>query len=165
MFGSASGSSMSDPGPPGNRPASPRRKPEPATAGFTLVELLVVLVILGLLAGLAGPRVLGVLGQSRQQAARIQLEQLAAALDLYALDFGRFPPQVPGLEALVAPPGGKTAGRAGYLNRSTVPADPWGYPYHYRLAPDRQGGYELFSLGADGRDGGDGENRDVRLSR
>ncbi len=102
------------------------------SGGFTLVELLVVLVILGLVMGLAGPRVLGYLGSSREKAARLQVEAFSAALDLYYLDFGRYPTSNEGLAALVTRPAGADRWAGPYLKQSTLPADPWGRPYEYR---------------------------------
>ena len=129
-------------------------------AGFTLIELLVVLVILGLLAGLVGPRVLSYLGSSRTKTAHLQIEQLAAALDLYRLDTGTYPSTEQGLRALVAPPPGDTGWHGPYLKKGDVPVDPWGHPYHYRQ-PGQHGEYDLYSLGSDNQEGGEGEAQDV----
>jgi general secretion pathway protein G len=129
--------------------------------GFTLIEVLVVLVILGLLAGLVGPAVLRYLGGSRQDAARLQAEQLGAALDLYRLDIGRYPTTEQGLNALVEAPSGVRNWSGPYLAKGEVPADPWGNAFGYRT-PGKQAGYDLWSLGADGREGGDGEDADVK---
>jgi general secretion pathway protein G len=136
------------------RPAAPRRR------GFTLIELLVVLVILGLLAGLVGPRVVGYLGSARSDTARTQVEQLSSALELYFLDIGRYPTTEMGLDALVKPPSSNDRWRGPYLNKKDVPLDPWGKPYHYRFLPQGQT-YQLYTLGADNAEGGDGENADV----
>lgn len=134
-----------------------------AEAGFTLVELLVVLVILALLAALVGPRVLGYLGQSRVKTARIQISAYQTALELYHLDLGRYPAQAEGLEALSTRPTGGAAGAEAwngpYLTKS-VAADPWGNPYRYETTPDGAG-YRLSSLGADGKEGGEGDNADI----
>ncbi|HEB94881.1 MAG TPA: type II secretion system protein GspG [Sedimenticola thiotaurini] len=129
--------------------------------GFTLIELLVVLVILGLLAGLVGPRVVGYLSRGKADTARLQVEQIAAALDLYLLDMGRYPSQREGLAALVEPPEGAGNWRGPYLRKRKLPVDPWGREYHYRY-PGKEGDYDLFSLGADDTEGGEGENADIR---
>ncbi|MFZ5465919.1 MAG: type II secretion system major pseudopilin GspG [Pseudomonadota bacterium] len=129
-------------------------------AGFTLIELLVVLVILGLLAGLVGPQVLKYVGRSKTDAARLQVEQLGASLDLFLLDIGRYPSTDEGLAALVSAPSGARNWNGPYLKKSLVPKDPWGNDYHYR-APGEHGSYDLFSLGADNRTGGSGEDTDV----
>ncbi|HYH17483.1 MAG TPA: type II secretion system major pseudopilin GspG [Azospirillum sp.] len=131
-------------------------------AGFTLIELLVVLVILGLLAGMVGPQVLGYVGSSKSKAARVQIEQIAAALDLYRLDVGRYPTSQQGLKALVEAPGGVKGWSGPYLAKGGVPADPWGNPYTYK-APGRARPFDITSLGRDGREGGDGEDADIGL--
>lgn len=128
--------------------------------GFTLVELLVVLVILGLLAGLVGPRLMKYVGSSRVETARLQVNDLGAALDLYHLEVGRYPSTEEGLRALVEAPGGETRWAGPYLRKRSVPADPWGNPYRYR-APGENAPYELRSYGADGEPGGSGENADI----
>lgn len=129
--------------------------------GFTLIELLVVLVILGLLAGMVGPQVMKYLGSSKSQAARLQIEELSAALDLYRLEVGRYPSSEEGLVALVqAPTGLEAAWHGPYLKKRVVPKDPWGFDYHYQY-PGQQGVFDLFSLGADNAAGGEGEERDI----
>lgn len=129
-------------------------------AGFTLIELLVVLVILGLLAGLVGPRVLNYLGGARSDTARLQIENFKSALDLYAIDTGRYPTTEQGLKALIADPGGVRGWKGPYLRSNDVPDDPWSQPYRYR-APGEHGSYDLLSLGADGAEGGSADDRDV----
>lgn len=129
-------------------------------AGFTLVELLVVLVILGLLVGLAGPRVLNALQGSRQDTAKVQIESFAQTLELYRLDNGNFPTTEQGLEALVEKPADADKWNGPYLNKPSVPADPWGNPYVYK-SPGDEAEYEIVSLGADNRAGGDGQDADV----
>ncbi len=134
----------------------PPRKTNRCQPGFTLIELLVVLAILAMLAALVGPRVMTALGGSKVRTARIQIEDLSAALDLYRLDTGRYPAN---LEALVKE---DTPGWNGpYLKKTRVPKDPWGRDYHYRH-PGEHGDYDLFSLGADGKSGGHGEDADIR---
>jgi general secretion pathway protein G len=128
--------------------------------GFTLIELLVVLVILGLLAGLVGPKVLGYLGSSRTKTAHLQIEQLSAALDLYKLDTGAYPDSNQGLQALVTAPPGAAGWHGPYLGKGAVPNDPWGHPYHYRM-PGQHGEFDIWSLGSDNQEGGEGEAQDV----
>jgi general secretion pathway protein G len=133
-------------------------------AGFTLLELLVVLAILALLAGIATPRVIGYLSSAKSEAARIQIESLGQALDLYRLDAGGYPTQAQGLEALVAKPAETRRWNGPYLKGAKAPLDPWGRPYVYR-APGAGGrDYDLYSLGADGVEGGEDENADVGRS-
>lgn len=129
-------------------------------AGFTLVELLVVLVILVMLASLVGPRVIGYLGSSKSKAAKVQIESLASALQLYKLDAGRYPTSAEGLKALVERPGNVPAWNGPYLTKRELPADPWGRPYEYK-SPGQNGEFDILSLGADGQPGGTGENADI----
>lgn len=132
------------------------------SAGFTLVELLVVLAILTLLAGLVGPRVLGQLGGAKSKTAALQIADLEKALEIYKLDVGRFPTTEEGLDALVKKPASMTTGWAGPYLKGGIPVDPWSRPYQYQSSP---GAVEIVSLGADGAPGGDGENADVRNAK
>ena len=128
--------------------------------GFTLIELLVVLVILGLLAGLVGPQVLRYTGSAKSDTARLQIEELGAGLDLFHLEVGRYPSSTEGLKALVEHPTGITRWNGPYLKKKNIPMDPWGNAYHYR-SPGEQGVYDLFSLGNDNMDGGEGNDADI----
>jgi len=128
-------------------------------SGFTLVELLVVLVILTLLASLVGPRLLDQLGGAKSKTARVQIAEIEQALDLYKLDVGRYPSEAEGLRALVERPGNIMGWNGPYLKKG-LPADPWNNAYQYRPV-GRHGGPDIFSLGADGKAGGDGEDADV----
>ncbi|OGT05338.1 MAG: type II secretion system protein GspG [Gallionellales bacterium RIFCSPLOWO2_12_FULL_59_22] len=128
--------------------------------GFTLIELLVVLVILGLLASLAGPKVMNYLGGAKSDSAKLQVEEFGASLDLFKLETGRYPSSQEGLQALVQAPSGLTGWNGPYLKKKTVPKDPWGNEYRY-VSPGQHGSYDLSSLGADNREGGDGENKDL----
>jgi len=128
--------------------------------GFTLVELLVVLAILGLLVGLVGPQVMKTLGTSKTKTARIQIESLAGSLDMYRLEVGRYPTSEEGLQALVEKPGDAGKWNGPYLKKAQVPKDPWGFDYQYR-SPGEHGAFDLWTLGADNRDGGEGEDQDV----
>ena len=128
--------------------------------GFSLIELLVVLVILGLLAGLVGPQVMRYVGDSKTETARLQIEDFSAALDLYRLDVGRYPTTEQGLQALVEEPAGVTGWSGPYLRRSSLPADPWGREYNYR-SPGEHGAYDIYTYGASGEPGGEGEDQDV----
>jgi general secretion pathway protein G len=126
--------------------------------GFTLIELLVVIIVLGLLVGLVGPRLFGRVGQSKQAAAKAQIELIGAGLDQFRLDVGAYPNTSQGLDALQKNPGVQNW-NGPYLKKS-APKDPWGNAYKYR-APGQQGEYDLWSEGADGSPGGEGENADV----
>src|SRR5262245_36393961 len=111
-----------------------RRRPGQRVAerGFTLVEMLVVISIIGLIMALVGPRVLNYLTESKIKAAKIQIESLTSALDLYALDTGQYPSNSDGLGALMQRPGGVTSWGGPYLKGNIVPKDPWGRPCVYR---------------------------------
>ena len=102
---------------------SPRRKR--AQAGFTLVEVIVVLSIMGLIMALVGPRVLGYLTDSKEKMARIQVETLSNATELFFIDNGRYPLEPEGLQALLTPPQSLPTWRGPYLKGTVVPADPW----------------------------------------
>ena len=129
--------------------------------GFTLVELLVVLAILGLLVGLVGPQVMKTLGSSKTKTARIQIEELSGALDIYRLEVGRYPTTNEGLQALVEQSGDAKNWNGPYLKKAQVPKDPWGFEYEYR-SPGEHGSFDIWTLGADNREGGEGEDQDVR---
>lgn len=137
-----------------------RGKTRRRSRGFTLVELLVVLAILGLLAGLVGPQVMKFLGSSKSKTAALQISDLAATLDLYRLELGRYPTTAEGLDALVKDPGNLPNWNGPYLKKSQVPKDPWGNDYSYR-SPGQHGPFDIISLGADGQEGGEGENQDI----
>ncbi len=137
------------------------RRTRDRARGFTLLELLVVLVILSLVIGLVGPQVLGYLSDSRVRAAQLQIDSLAAALDLYYLDVGSYPGASEGLEALIERPAGNSRWNGPYLQQSTLPEDPWGNPYVYRV-PGENSAYEIVSFGADGQAGGEGDAAEIR---
>lgn len=128
--------------------------------GFTLIELLVVLAILGLLAGLVGPQVMKHLGRAKSDTARLQIEDLGAALDVFHLEIGRYPTTAEGLAALVTAPPDVASWNGPYLRKRKVPEDPWGHPYRYR-APGEHGDFDLYSLGADDAPGGEKNDRDL----
>ena len=128
--------------------------------GFTLIELLVVLVILGLLAGLVGPRVMKHIGGAKSDTARLQIENMGAALDLFYLDNSRYPTSNESLQALSTQPAGLDNWNGPYLKKKKVPNDPWGNPYHY-VMPGQNGLYDLYSLGADNAVGGEKDNKDI----
>ena len=130
-------------------------------AGFTLVEMLVVITIIGLIMGLVGPRVLGYLSESKVKTAKIQIESLSAALDLFYLDNGRYPASNEGLTALVQRPASAAAWNGPYIRTGTVPADPWGHPYVYKV-PGDHAAYEIASYGSAGQEGGAGSQTVIK---
>lgn len=128
-------------------------------SGFTLLELLVVIVIIGLLAAYVAPRYFQHLEKSERNTAIAQLQSFERALDTYRLDMGRYPTSEQGLQALVVKQAAESKWNGPYLQKSP-PLDPWGTPYVYRM-PGAKGDYDLFSLGKDGRPGGDGDAADL----
>lgn len=127
--------------------------------GFTLVELLVVMVIVGLLAAIVTPMVYQHVAPAKNTAVRGQMKSFMTALDNYYIDVGRFPSTKEGLTALRVKPSGVQGWRGPYLRRN-IPKDPWGNEFIYRL-PGQNAPYDILSLGADGREGGDGDAADI----
>jgi general secretion pathway protein G len=128
--------------------------------GMTLLELLVVMVILGLLATLGSVQLMGYLDRAKTQSAKLQIEELVTALELFKLDTGRYPSTSEGLPALVEPPAELAAWQGPYLRKTSILKDPWGRPFIYRTS-GAEAEIELVSLGADGSEGGDGDAGDI----
>jgi len=129
-------------------------------AGFTLIEMMVVMVIIGLLMALVGPRFIRQAEVAKVKAARAQIELLGTGLDTFRLDCGRYPSSQEGLAALRQRPFGTDRWDGPYLKKD-VPKDPWDRPYYYRSPGENGRPYDLYSLGADGTPGGDGDSRDI----
>lgn len=133
--------------------------------GFTLIEIMVVVVIIGILIGLVAPNILGRVDKARVTAAKTDIATLDQALEMYRLDNHAYPSTDQGLEALIVKPSGEPDAKnwnpEGYLKKKQLPNDPWGRPYQY-VSPGQEGHpYEILSLGADGREGGEGYDADI----
>lgn len=129
-------------------------------AGFSLIEMLVVVVILGLIASIVAPNMLGKIADAKAKTAKVQIEDLAAAVELYFLDTGAYPATDEGLGALIVAPAEVAQWDGPYLKKKRIPDDPWGWPYLYR-SPGEFAPFEIWSLGADRKIGGDGDNADI----
>ena len=128
--------------------------------GFTLIELLVVLVILGMLAGLVGPRLFSNVDKSKVKTAETQVKMLRGSLQAYRLDVGSYPSTEQGLTALMRKPSDVSKWQGPYLE-DELPKDPWNNDYVYKSPVGNLQGFALYSLGADGKPGGDGLDADV----
>lgn len=132
--------------------------------GFTLIEIMVVITILGILAALIVPRVVGRTDDARIAAAKQDIGAIMQALKLYRLDNGRYPTTEQGLRALIERPGTDPQPtnwkQGGYLERSSIPKDPWGKEYQF-LNPGLRGEIDVFSFGRDGQSGGEGPDGDI----
>ncbi len=137
-----------------------KRQTKKVERGYSLLELLVVLAILGLIIAIAAPRLIGYFEASKAKTAKIQISNLSTAMDLYYLSNSSYPTEAQGLKALVERPEGAPAWDGPYLNRADGIIDPWGRPYLYKQ-PGVHGKFDISSLGADGKDGGSGEDADL----
>lgn len=128
--------------------------------GFTLIEIVIVLVILAGIMALVGPRVFGGLGKAKSNEAKIKMEQVANQLEMFKLEVGRYPTAAEGLKALVSCPSGVANCTNGYVKDAKQLQDPWGNEFRYSVTGSK---YEISSLGADGKEGGTGEDADVKV--
>ena len=130
--------------------------------GFSLVEIMVAVVIIGILATVVMINVLPALDRAKVEKARSDVATLEQALETYKLDNDSYPATAQGLAALSAAPAAlahpEKYREGGYVKR--LPVDPWGNPYRY-AAPGRKGGFDVWSLGADGKEGGEGHDADI----
>lgn len=140
----------------------PRPRRRRAEAGFTLVEVMVVIVIIGLLATVVMINVLPSQDRAMKEKARADVAVLEQAVETFRLENLSFPTSEQGLQALVSPPPGLSRPdryrEGGYVRR--LPQDPWGNPYQYRY-PGEHGRFDVWSFGADGRQGGEGDDADI----
>lgn len=134
--------------------------------GFTLIEIMVVVVIISVLTGLIAPNILGRVDEARVTAAKVDIGTLQQALEMYKLDNYRYPTTDQGLEALIIKPNSspepKKWNPEGYLKKSEIPLDPWGGEYIY-ISPGSSGPFDLYSLGADGEEGGESYDADIGI--
>ncbi len=128
--------------------------------GFTLIEVMVVIVIISVLAALIVPRLMSRPDEARATAAKQDVAQIMQALKLYRLDNFRYPSTQQGLQALVAKPVEEPIPQRWQAYLDKLPKDPWGNPYQY-LSPGTRGEIDVFSLGADGKRGGEGFDGDI----
>lgn len=127
--------------------------------GFTLIEIMIVVVIIGILAAIVVPRITDRTDQAKITRVKADIRRIEGALNLYRLDNHRYPTSDEGLAALVEKPADAPAWKeGGYLDR--IPKDPWGNEYQY-LNPGTHSTIDIFSLGADGAQGGEGSNADI----
>lgn len=129
-------------------------------SGFTLIELLIVMVIIGLLAAFVVPKLIGRVGESKQTAAKAQIELISTAIEMYKLDTGKYPSNESGLQSLNTKPSDVQNWKGPYMKKDKIPKDPWGADYVYKY-PGTHGDYDLVSYGADGSEGGSGDDQDV----
>ena len=129
-------------------------------SGMTLIEILVVLVLIGVVLGIVGGNFIGRGEKAKADAAKIEIGQIGQSLDLFKLEVGRYPTSQEGLQALISAPPGLANWNGPYWKKSTLPKDPWGNEYRYS-APGQHGPYDILSYGADGKEGGEGANKDI----
>jgi general secretion pathway protein G len=133
--------------------------------GFTLLEIIVVVFILSILTAIVAPKIVGRTDDARITEGKVQIKNFETALKLFKMDNGFYPDTQQGLDALVEKP---SSGRippkyreGGYLEQKKIPMDPWGNPYVY-VSPGLHGDYDIFSYGADGTEGGEGKDADIK---
>jgi len=129
-------------------------------SGMTLIEILVVLVLIGIVMGVLGGNFIGKGEKAKGDAAKIEIGQIGQALDLYKLEIGKYPTTQEGLQALITAPSGTDRWNGPYWKNKAIPKDPWGNEYRY-TAPGQHGPFDIVSLGADGKEGGEGADKDV----
>ncbi|HYD07395.1 MAG TPA: type II secretion system major pseudopilin GspG [Reyranella sp.] len=138
------------------------KPPARSEEGYTLTEMLVVIGIIGLIAAVLTPTVMGQMSRARAKTARLQMETVAASLEMYLADVGRYPTQEEGMAALVSEPNDAAGWTGPYLRDRKSVNDPWGRPLRYQL--DSEGrAFTLISLGADGKEGGRGAAADIQI--
>lgn len=127
--------------------------------GFTLIEIIIVVIIMSLIAALVVPRLFKKVEKSKQQIAKTQIIMIENAVKMFKLDTGRYPVSAEGLQALLTKPDKTNNWDGPYLEKG-LPKDPWGRGYLYTY-PGKSYVFEIVSLGADGKQGGEGEDKDI----
>jgi len=130
------------------------------SAGFTLLELLVVILIIGLLTGIVAPRFMNQIARSEITTAKAQIDAFDKALQAFRIDVGRYPTMGEGLKVLVETPANEPRWRGPYL-KDSIPLDPWGRAYEYRIPSTRGKDYDVTSYGRDRAPGGSGDDADL----
>jgi general secretion pathway protein G len=137
-----------------------------SSAGFSFIEIMIVVVIIGILTALIAPKIMDFPNKAKVSAAKQQIENLKLALSMYNNDNGTYPSTEQGLLALVQKPNNEPLptnyNEKGYLDKKQVPKDPWGRDYVYKSPGDHGNDFEIMSYGADGKDGGEGYNTDIK---
>ncbi len=133
--------------------------------GFTLLEVIIVVFILSILAAIVAPKIIGRTDDARIAEAKVQIKNFETALKLFKLDNGFYPSTEQGLQALIEKPSSgqipQKYREGGYLEQKKIPLDPWGNPYIY-ISPGVYGDFDIMSYGADGKEGGEGKNEDIK---
>lgn len=139
----------------------PRNYSSPRASGFTMIEILIVITIIGALMAWAGGRIFGQQDNAQARIAKGKVAALAAQLELYKLDTGKYPSSNDGLKALLQAPGGVSNWNGPYVRNADELKDPWKNDYIYHSPGEQNRPFEITSLGADGKEGGEGPNRDI----
>lgn len=135
-----------------------------SSAGFTLLELLIVLVTLTMLSAVVAPQIMNMFSGAKSDAAALQIDTLSTALHYFQIDTGVYPTQEQGLEALWKAPAEVVKWRGPYVRKHEHLLDPWKHPFRYRV-PGQTAPFEVYSYGADNAEGGEGENADIGFSK
>jgi len=130
--------------------------------GFSLIEIIIVITIIGLIVAWAGNRIFGQGERAKAGVAKSQMQDIMGALDLYKLDTGKFPTSQDGLKALMQAPSGASNWNGPYIRKAEQLKDPWGNDWTYRSPGNDNRPFEIVSLGADGQEGGEGPNKDIK---
>jgi general secretion pathway protein G len=141
----------------------PKRAFQAASRGFTLIEILIVATIIALIVGYAANRIFGAGDDAKARLTKSRLAEISGYLDLYKLDVGKYPAGADGLNALIQQPAGVTNWNGPYAKGGAAALkDPWGNDIVYKAPGEQNRPFDLMSLGADGKEGGEGANRDVK---